>query len=400
MAAEPAPGAPTALFARQPICDARQRVAGYELLYRGERAVDGAILDDRAATAQVLTGVLGDIGLDETVGPHPAFINVTSQFLLDVDPLPLPPERVVLELLESTEPTPELLARLDKLRADRYRFALDDFVFHRRLSPLIERADIVKVDVRALGVPAAAATARELAAYNVTLLAEKVEQDAEQHACSAAGFELFQGWWFCRPELIEGTQIPSLSLGLLAAASELASDTAGLAEIEAAVKIDAGLSLRLLRQLNSAAMALPNRISSIRQAVVLLGERRLKQWTMLHLLAGLGSDRQALPATALVRARTCELLGVRAGAADPDAWFAVGLFSVIDALTGVPLASVVPELPLADEVRDALLEHSGPMGAALSAATRCEGLSHADPETLGHHCAAIAWAAQATAALG
>jgi EAL and modified HD-GYP domain-containing signal transduction protein len=400
MATQPAPAAPTALFARQPICDARQRIAGYELLYRGERAGDGAVVDDRAATAQVLTGVLGDVGLDQTVGPHPAFVNVDARFLLDVDPLPLPPTRVVLELLERAEPTPELLARLDALRAEGYRIALDDFVFEPHLAPLVERADIVKIDVRALGVAGAVAAARAYAGYDVTLLAEKVENDAEQAACAAAGFELFQGWWFCRPELIEGTQIPSLSLGCLAAAADLASSTAGLAEIEAAVRIDAGLSLRLLRQLNSVAIALPNRVSSVHQAVVLFGEQRLRQWTMLHLLASVGSGHQALLATALVRARMCELLAIRDGAPDPDAWFACGLFSIVDALTGVPMAAVAQELPLATEVRAALVERSGPMGAALDTAIGCEGLGNADTDTLRQSGAAIAWAAQATSTPG
>src|SRR5437868_6946061 len=113
MPTQPPPAATVALFARQPICDAQRRIAGYELLYRGHRARDGAVTDHRAATAQVLTAAFGDVGLDQTVGPHPAFINVDARFLLDVDPLPLPPQRVVLELLEDAVPSDELLARLD-----------------------------------------------------------------------------------------------------------------------------------------------------------------------------------------------------------------------------------------------------------------------------------------------
>jgi EAL and modified HD-GYP domain-containing signal transduction protein len=400
MATQPAPAAPIALFARQPICDAQQRIAGYELLYRGERTGDGAIANGAAATAQVLTGALGDVGLDQAVGSHPAFINVDARFLLDVDPLPLSPTRVVLELLENAVPTTELLARLDALRAEGYRIALDDFVFEPGLAALVRRADIVKVDVRALGVAGAVAAARDYNRYDVTLLAEKVENQAEQAACAAAGYELFQGWWFCRPELVEGTPIPSLSLGCLAAAADLASSTAGLPEIEAAVRIDAGLSLRLLRQLNSVAMALPHRISSIHQAVVMLGERRLRQWTMLHLLASVAPGHQALLATALVRARMCELLAIRDAAPDPEAWFACGLFSIVDALTGVPMAAVAQELPLAADVSAALVERSGPMGAALDRAIDCEALGDADTDTLRQYGAAIAWAAQATSALG
>ena len=165
------------------------------------------------------------------------------------------------------------------------------------------------------------------------------------------------------------------------------------------MRIDAGLSLRLLRQLNSVALALPNRISSIHQAVVLLGERRLKQWTMLHLLAGVGSGRQALLATALVRARMCELLAIESGVREPDAWFAAGLFSIVDALTGAPIAAVAQELPLANDVRDALVDRSGPMGDALNAVIACELSGDSDAATLRHYGAAIAWAAQATSSL-
>jgi c-di-GMP phosphodiesterase len=386
------------LFARQPICDAGQRIAGYELLFRGERGAGGEILDDRAATAQVLLSAFDDIGLDGAVGTHRAFINVSARFLLDVDPLPIRPERVVLELLEDAEPVPELLRRLDELRAGGYTIALDDFSFQPRLAPLLARADIVKLDIRALGIPEAIRQAA-LLPPGARLLAEKVETPAEQAACAAAGFELFQGWWFCRPELVRGRQIASSLLGRVGAAADLASPATGLREMEAAVRLDAGLSLRLLRHLNSAAMALPHRVMSVHQAVVLLGERRLKQWVMLHLLAGLGEDRQALLVTAIVRARMCELLAAQQGAAHPDAWFATGLFSVIDALAGVPMADVVAGLPLDDAVKGALVQRSGPMGAALRAAEACEGPAAAEPEVLRLYDAAVAWSARQAAGI-
>jgi c-di-GMP phosphodiesterase len=380
------------LFARQPICDATQRIAGYELLFRGERAADGAILDDRAATAQVLLSAFDDIGLDGAVGTHRAFVNVSARFLLDVDPLPIRPERVVLELLENAEPTPRLLGRLDELRADGYTIALDDFSFEPSLAPLLSRADIIKVDIRALGVREAARQAAMLSPH-ARMLAEKVEDAAEQAACAAAGFELFQGWWFCRPELVRGKQIASSLIGRVGAAADLASPGTGLREIEAAVRLDAGLSLRLLRHLNSAAMALPHRVMSVHQAVVLLGERRLKQWVMLHLLAGLGEGRQALLTTAIVRARTCELLAASEGAAHPDAWFATGLFSVVDALAGAPMTDVVAGLPLDEAVKAALVDRAGPMGAALGAAESCESGNATEPAVLRVYDEAVAWSA-------
>src|SRR4051794_4898390 len=215
MAAEPAHSSPAVLFARQPICDARQKVVGYELLFRGERGLDGSVLDDRAATAQVLLSAFGDVGLDATVGTARAYLNVSAEFLLEADPLPFGPERVVLELLEHSDPTPALLARLDALRAEGYTIALDDFALTFELVALAQRADIIKVDVRAGGVAEAVRQAELLRRFGATLLAEKVEDDAEQAACAAAGFELFQGWWFCRPEIVEGLSLSSVQLGCL-----------------------------------------------------------------------------------------------------------------------------------------------------------------------------------------
>jgi EAL and modified HD-GYP domain-containing signal transduction protein len=367
-----APEAPRVLFARQAIVDRRGRLAGYELLYRGPRGDDGQIPDAEHATCSVLVGAFAEVGFGAAVGGTAAFLNVTERFLCEVDPLPLVPESTVLELLEDATPSPALMDRLQTLRAQGFRVALDDFAPSATSTPLLEAADIVKVDLRAHARDEATRLMASLAARGLTVVAEKVEDQDEFEWSSAAGAKLFQGFFFCKPVELAGAELRAASITRLRAVAGLTQPDAGLEEIEHAIKTDPHLSLRLLQQLNSAAVSLPNRISSIRQGVMLLGPRTVRQWALVLLLSGIGEHRGPVLTTALARARTLETLAHVKGAADPDAWFSVGLLSVSDALAGAPLEEVVGQLPLADDVIDALVRRTGPKGAALDAAIACE----------------------------
>ncbi|WP_445150727.1 EAL and HDOD domain-containing protein [Baekduia sp. Peel2402] len=395
LAAAPATDAPRVLFARQAIVDRRGRLAGYELLYRGPRGADGEIPDAEHATCSVLVGAFAEVGFGAAVGGSTAFLNVTERFLHEVDPLPLAPESTVLELLEDAKPTPELLSRLRALRAQGFRVALDDFAPGPMSTPLLEVADLVKVDLRAHSRAEAERLMGSLVARGVTVVAEKVEDQAEFEWSSAAGAKLFQGYFFCKPVELAGTELRAASIERLRAVAGLTHPDAGIEEIELAIRTDPHLSLRLLQQLNSAAISLPHRISSIRQGVMLLGPRTARQWALVLLLSGIGEHRGPLLATALARARTLETLAHIKGATDPDAWFSVGLLSVSDALAGAPLPDVVSQLPLAEDVIDALVHHAGPKGAALQATIACERAEL--PETdrrlvLMAYGDAIAWA--------
>jgi EAL and modified HD-GYP domain-containing signal transduction protein len=387
---------PRVLFARQAIVDRRGRLAGYELLYRGPRDEDGQIPDAEHATCQVLVGAFAEVGFGAAVGHTCAFLNVTERFLREVDPLPLVPETTVLELLEDQTPSPELVDRLRALRAQGFRVALDDFTPTSESTPFLDVADIVKVDVRAHARPEAERLIGSLAARGLTVIAEKVEDQAEYDWSAAAGADLFQGYFFCQPVELAGAELRSASLARLRAAAELADPDAGVEEIEAAVKIDPHLSLRLLQHLNSASLSLPNRISSIRQGVVMLGPRTVRQWAVVLLLSGISEQRGPLLATALTRARTLETVAHAKGARDADAWFSVGLLSVSDVLAGAPLEDVVAPLPLAEDVIAAIVHREGSKGRALTAAIACERGQLPAPEdrrlTLMAYADAVAWA--------
>ncbi|HEX5923427.1 MAG TPA: HDOD domain-containing protein [Baekduia sp.] len=346
--------------ARQPILDRRQRLKGYELLHRGS-ATDG-----EQATAQVLLAAFGDIGLSSLVGAMPAWINVSRRFLLDVDPLSLPPGEVVLELLEDQLLDDELLGRLRQFVEAGFPITLDDFVYGPEADELLGLASIVKIDVLAGGTEHAAEQARLLRPFGVTLLAEKVEDRAMFEDCLALGYELFQGYFFCRPEIVTGREIPSSASCSLHDIAVLTRPDATFEEIEAIVTRDPGLTLRLLRLLNSAHYALRRRIISVHDAVTMLGPRTVRQWAMMLVLSGISTHCDELVPTALSRARTLSRLAqLRDG--DADIAFSVGLLSVADAMLGVSMADALDGIPLHEAVIDALLHRAGPDGAALTA---------------------------------
>jgi EAL and modified HD-GYP domain-containing signal transduction protein len=380
--------------ARQPILDGSQRLRGYELLHRGIAAYG------EQATAQVVLAAYGDIGLRTLVGAQPAWVNVTRRFLLDVDPLPLPPSEVVLEVLEDQVFDEELLGRLQELHAAGFRIALDDFTYSSGADEVLKLASIVKVDVLAGGHGHAAEQAKLLKPFDVTLVAEKVEDRGMYAYCLGLGYELFQGYFFCRPEIVTGREIPTSVSSSLQDIAVLSRASATFEEIEAVVSRDPGLTLRLLRLLNSAAFPLRKRVTSVREAVTMLGARTVRQWAMLLVLGGITTNCDELVPTALSRARTLSRLAERRGT-DTDVAFSVGLLSVADALLGVTMQDALAGLPLHEAVVDALLEHTGPNGAALTAVLDFEwgvGPVGVDPELGECYAEALSWSLESAAA--
>jgi EAL and modified HD-GYP domain-containing signal transduction protein len=346
--------------ARQPILDRRLRLRGYELLHRGIETYG------ERATAQVLLAAFGDIGIRGLVGGSPAWVNVSRRFLLDVDPLPLAPGEVVLELLENQTLDDELLGRLQELDAAGFAIALDDFTYTPAAQDILALASIVKVDVLAGGLEHAAEQARVLRPFGVTLLAEKVEDREMFERCLALGYDLFQGYFFCKPEIVRAREIPSSASSSLQDIAVLSRADATFEEIEAIVTRDPGLTLRLLRLLNSAAYSLRRRVTSVHEAVTMLGAGTVRQWAMMLVLGGISTNCDELVPTALSRARTLSRLALRRDG-DGDIAFSVGLLSVADALLGVTMEEALDGLPLHEAVVDALLHRAGPDGAALSA---------------------------------
>jgi EAL and modified HD-GYP domain-containing signal transduction protein len=353
----------TVAMARQPIFDRTESIAGFEILYR---SLTGPFTDAEGATSTVIVQSLADIGLERLVGDARAFINVTADFLLKVRPLPMPPERVVLELVGTHSADPELLGALRDARDAGFRIALDGFRLSPGLEPLLELAGVVKLDIRALSGATLVKQVNELRHRGLVLIALKVETREEYEACRAMGFDGFQGYFFAEPAVVSGPTAPTHRLGALT--ELIAPDRqASFEEIERVISQDAGLSHKLVRLASSAFVGTRTQVASVRQALILLGTVAVRRWAMLLALSGLTDRPQHLLTVGLVRARLCELLAAAHPVAAPERAFTVGLFSVVDALLGKPMQALLDELPFDSRIRHALLDHDGPEGRLLAA---------------------------------
>ena len=349
--------------ARQPIFNRAEAITGFEILYR---SLTGPFTDAEGATSTVIVQSLADIGLERLVGDSRAFINVTADFLLKVRPLPMPPERVVLELVGTHTADPALLGALRDARDAGFKIALDGFRLSPGLEPLLALANVVKLDIRALSGATLVKQVNELRGRGLTLIALKVESREEYEACRAMGFDGFQGYFFAEPAVVSGPTAPTHRLGALT--QLIAPDRqASFEEIERVISQDAGLAHKLVRLASSAFVGTRTQVASVRQALILLGTVAVRRWAMLLALSGLTDRPQHLLTVGLVRARLCELLADAHPVAAPDRAFTVGLFSVVDALLGKPMQALLDELPFDSRITHALLDHDGPEGRLLAA---------------------------------
>ena len=352
--------------ARQPILDAHARLLGYELLFREPQAEDADVLDDVYATSTVIVDGLLDVGLLDLVGGSRAYVNVSREFLLDVRPLPLPADRVVLELLEDQLVDEELLDVLRELRVQGFTLALDDFRFTPQSERLLELVQVIKVDVLEHSESALADLVARLREQTVdlTLIAEKVETREEFERCGELGFDGFQGFFFARPASVGRQRMPSEGFGALRTMVEL-NATEDFDELNRIITRDVGLSMRLLRYANSAFVALPRRVGSIHESLSWLGVNAVRRFALMVALSGAEDMPSELLVTALVRARMCQLLCAQARGDEQDSSFTVGLFSVAEALANAPMQAVVEELPFREDVAAALLRGEGRLGELL-----------------------------------
>jgi EAL and modified HD-GYP domain-containing signal transduction protein len=380
-AAAPAANRADVRVARQPILDRFTRQIGYELLFRAPHADSAHVLDHVRATSAVIVDGLLDVGLGKIVGDQPAFVNVSREFLLSMRPMPLPPSQVVLELLEDQSADEELLGVLRDLVDDGFTIALDDFCLTSETETLLEYARIVKIDVIEHTGDALVDLVQRLGKRSgLRLLAEKVETQEDFDRCRKLGFDAFQGYFFARPARIDGWRVPSHRLAALSAMSDL-SATHEVEALHRVISRDAGLSMRLLRFANSAAVSPPRRVASVREGLVWLGATAVRRLALMVAMASVNGTPDELLVTALIRARMCQLLSDSGDGPAGDTAFTVGLFSVADALANEPMDEVVRRLGLNDELSGALLDGSGELGGLLAGvmAYQCGDFAAAAP---------------------
>ncbi len=355
-------------MARQPIFDQSRSVLGYELLFRtslenyfhpasggntSECVVDNCLL----------------FGLDALTGGRKAFVNFTREALIHDYPMLLPREQIVVEILEDVRPDEQVLAACRRLKNAGYTIALDDFVFSQAGHSLTGFADIIKVDFLTTAPAEREALACQFSPLGVKMLAEKVETQKDIVIAQKMGYTYFQGYFFCKPQMMSAREVPGFKLNYLRMLHAINRTHLDLHEVERILRQEPSLLMKLLRYLNSAYFGLRGEVTSIRHALTLLGENNVRKWMSVVALLDLAEDKPAeLVVTSLLRARCCELLArpLRMPERETDL-FLLGLLSVMDAVLGRRMVDVLAEMPVVEEVKTALLGSSNRLRTVLDA---------------------------------
>ena len=372
-----------AYLARQPILDREGKIYAYELLFRDSPESDIAVIaSDVLATAQVLENVLNNIGIPRLIGDNKAFVNCSRNMLLDNLFGLLNPKYFVLEVLEDVEVDDAIVKAVQRYRSLGFELALDDFIFNdsfiTRFKPLFPYVSYVKMDVVDNSQESMNAAAVFFKTLGIKLLAEKVEDEATFKRCEEAGYDYFQGFFFAKPELVTGRKIDATSATILQLLLRIKSRPC-LEDLCDALSAHGDISQNLLRFVNSDSQNRHSRISSVKDAIVWVGMRRIQEWLMLMLYARpeIGMTPQVSPLfqNASHRAKFLESLARTIDESDDGFCakaFMVGLISRMDALVRAPLETILPDSPVDDEMQDALLNRGGRLGALLRLADAVE----------------------------
>ena len=400
--AEEPDGSRLRYYARQPILNLKGDAYAYELLFRsGPESTCSSNADK--ATWTILDTSVAD-GLEKLTGGLPAFVNCTLETLTSRVVEVLPPSLTVLEILETVEPTPELIAACRRLKSLGFRIALDDFIWHPKYESLVQLADYIKVDFTLSAAPERVKLIKKLRKTNIRFLAEKVETPEQFKQARKEGFTLFQGYYFCRPTLIKRNEIPANKLARLELVRDLQQEDFDVRKISRLVERDAAIAFRLLRLANSPLYAVRQEISSIETAVMLMGEKAFRRVVMLAIATALNEGRSTeILRLALTRARFCELAASLVQF-DPSEQYLLGLFSLLPAMLQVSMEQAISSLALRDEIRSALLGAKIPERSLLcwieasesSQWTMCDAVKRfhqlAEPELARIAADSVAWA--------
>jgi EAL and modified HD-GYP domain-containing signal transduction protein len=383
-------------------------VVGYELLFRSGPDAVTATSRNAFATSQVIVSAFTEFGLGQLVGDRPCFVNLTREFLVGDLPVPFDPGQTVLEVLETVAADEEVCAGVRDLAGRGYAIALDDFRLTGPSAALLPMARYVKLDMVDNDTETLTAAVRAVRDHpGLTLVAERVETEERLALAFELGFELFQGHVLGRAHVISGQGISPSSVRRLDLLTALTSEEVDLRRVVALVTTDPALSFRLLRATNSAASGLRQKVGSIRDAVVLLGLRRVREWVSLMVVSDVSEATEDQLAAVLIRARLCQTVAEHLDL-PPESGFTVGLLSGVADLIGQSAAEVAHHLPLTADVAAALIRGEGRLGEVLTTVHSYErvdlgalGQAPVDPGELAHaYLSALGWSTQTLTSLG
>lgn len=392
--------------ARQPILDSNQQLVAYELLFRNGDSNHFPDINPDQATSNILTNNHLTMGVEQVTGDLPAYINFHADTLIRHFPSFLDPKKIVIEILEDVPISNELLAACKSLKEQGYVLALDDHDFDPKWDVFLPYIDIIKVDVLSISILEVSRYVNRIKPYNKILLAEKVETAQQFEQLKILGFSFFQGYFFAKPEMLKQKKVTTTKhniLELINQASHLSLDFDHLSEI---FSTDPGLTYKLLRFINSPTYGSSQEITSLKHALVYIGEAELKKFIALLALSDLAEDKtRELMRMSLFRAKFCEQVGQQLNNKDnPPKAFLTGLLSMIDGILDRDIQSVVDILPIDKEIKSALLGENIYLKHYLDLAKHCEQGQWLDSEEIAQqfglamddcsaaHIEAISWA--------
>ncbi len=359
------------LLARQGIYNKSGEVYAYELLYRNGESlaanIDNSLTTSGdAATSSVISQLFTNFEIDTIIGNRRAFINFTYNHIINQVPSLLPKNRIVIEVLETVTVDQMLIDTLNVLKSQGYKIALDDFLFSQELIPLIEVADIIKIDVLNMSVPQIEQQLSPLRQrFRGQLLAEKIEDKIQFNNCIELGFDYFQGFFLNRPDPFKGQVITENKSNLLRLIAELNNEEVPIERIEQIILQIPKLSYRILRLTNSGSLYVGRKINSLIDAIRQLGLVQIRNWLSILLLASFDDVVPDLLERTLIRAKMYEHLARLSGDADPHLAYTVGILSTLDAILNEPMASLLSKIQLSDTLNEALIHHQGELGTLL-----------------------------------
>lgn len=399
-----------AMIARQAIVNGQQVVVGYELFNRSRTETSHTAASD----VILIFNALSHAGTEELVGKKLIFVNCTHESLSGGHLELLDPDKVVLEIPPlghaAADEVQARLPILSGLRERGFHLAFNHTVLQSTYAPWLPLADYIKLDLSVLAADQLAVLISYAGRHSqAELIAEKVETAQQYDMVSTQGVQLFQGYWFARPALVEAKLLTPAQSSIIQLIN-LVRQQASTDEIEEVLKKDAGLAFNLMRLINSAGFGLNREITSFRQAVMLMGLKKLFRWAALLLTASRTSGApSSVGQTAVVRGRLMELLALETLPPDEaDQAFVVGIFSLLDVMLSIPMESAIGLLNVPETAAAALLRREGFLGDLLTLAEACEssddavfhraaGTLHLSSQQINlAHLQALAWADQLT----
>ncbi|GLX81267.1 EAL and HDOD domain-containing protein [Thalassotalea eurytherma] len=362
--------------ARQPILDKDKNLFGYELLFReGLDNIFPEHVDGDEATTKMIEASRFNAGINEFTHGKPAFINFTLDTILKGYATMLSTEEVIIEILETVKPGKRLLAECQKLHELGYTLVLDDYKHQKVWAHFYPYISIIKVDLLNTSIEEILEIKEAITKHpNIKLLAEKVETHEQYQQCIELDFELFQGYFFSKPEVVKARNLSPSQLAMAELLYEMSKPELDLANITAVFERDVTLSYKLLRYVNSPIFRRRNEISTIKQALVILGVNELKKFLGLLFASNINPHKPSeLVNLSMARAKFCENIGESLSSkVDTSTTFLIGLLSLIDAILDEDIEVVLEKLPLAQEIKDPLITKRGTMAALILLAEKIE----------------------------